>query len=61
MLHADGDKFRIKTFVIEDHDGLSGDHEFIGRWYRDASAPFLGGEFGVPVLLLECSFTVHFA
>lgn len=62
FLLIDGDKFKVKTFVIEDHDGLSGDFEFVGRWYIDASDPFFGGgKFGVPILIFECVYTVHFA
>ncbi len=47
-----------KVFVIEDHDGLRGTHNFVGRWFLDAS--FIGGEFGEPWLFFECPMTVEF-
>ncbi len=47
-----------KIFVVEDHDGLQGQHSFVGRWYLDAS--FFGGELGERVSALECDITVDF-
>ena len=55
----DGQVF-VKLWVTEYHEGLSGTHLFVGRWYIDASISSIGGQFGVPVLDQECSLTVHF-
>jgi len=40
---------KFKTFVIEDHDGLSGTHTFVGRHFFDGNLAF------------ECTVTVNFA
>lgn len=52
--------WKAKFFVIENHGGLSGPHEFVGRWFVDASVPAIGGELGDRVLVLEWTLTVHF-
>lgn len=51
-------QLKLKTFVSEYHDGFSGPHTFMGRWFLDAS--FFGGDFGDQFLFLQCTMTVTF-
>jgi len=50
----------FKTFVSEDHDGLSGTHVLVGRWFLDGSISDPVGNFGEAVLQFDCTLTVHF-
>ncbi len=50
--------FKMKLFISEFHDGMTGPHLFQGMWYLDGS--LLGGDFGDPVLLFTCDVTVNF-
>lgn len=54
---SDFDQF-LKLFLSEFPDGLTGSHVLTGKWYSDES--FVGGTFGVPLLLLQCDLAADF-
>ncbi len=57
--HDSENYVKFKLFVIENHKGLSGEHEFHGVWHF--SAWYLGGDFRDSEVGLECTVTVIFS
>ncbi len=49
-----------KVYVIEDHQGLTGDHVLLGQWYLDGTISTIPGSFQEAVLEFDCTLTVHF-